>query len=367
MPRRTACAYADHVLNDAEDSEDDAWPRCRAGSARRRALAAVRRRPVSRTSPLPNAARFCSSPSTVFGFAVRPQAPSTYGRRPRGVAGSPSSSHRSSVRTRSQGRSRYRRRMPTPAVELEVGDAHRADHQPRPGLLLRARRDQARPRATTTCRSATGIVRALRERPCMLHRYPEGVDGEKIYQKRLPKGAPGLGRDRPRCSFPSGRTADELCVTELGQRRLGGADVDRRVPPVALPARRHRAPGRAAHRPRPAARHRLRRGQAGRRGRCTRCSTSSARSAGRRRPGRRACTSTCGSSRGTASARCAGPRWRSPARWSGGCPTLVTTAWWKEERGAAGLPRLQPERARTARSPRRTRCAASRGGRCRRR
>ncbi|MGH2836286.1 MAG: ATP-dependent DNA ligase, partial [Solirubrobacteraceae bacterium] len=35
-----------------------------------------------------------------------------------------------------------------------------------------------------------GIVRALRERPCMLHRFPTGVGGEKVHQKRLPKGAP---------------------------------------------------------------------------------------------------------------------------------------------------------------------------------
>src|ERR1700760_389894 len=38
-----------------------------------------------------------------------------------------------------------------------------------------------------------GIVRALRERPCMLHRFPRGVDGEKVHQKRLPKGAPPWG------------------------------------------------------------------------------------------------------------------------------------------------------------------------------
>ena len=35
-----------------------------------------------------------------------------------------------------------------------------------------------------------GIVNALRERPCMLHRFPDGVDGEKVHQKRLPRGAP---------------------------------------------------------------------------------------------------------------------------------------------------------------------------------
>ena len=42
-----------------------------------------------------------------------------------------------------------------------------------------------------------GIVRALRERPCMMHRFPDGVSGEKVHQKRLPRGAPALGRNRP--------------------------------------------------------------------------------------------------------------------------------------------------------------------------
>jgi DNA ligase D len=60
-----------------------------------------------------------------------------------------------------------------------------------------------------------GIVRALYERPCMLHRFPEGVGAsERIYQKRLPKGAPEWV-ETVEVAFPSGRTADELCVTEL--------------------------------------------------------------------------------------------------------------------------------------------------------
>jgi DNA ligase D len=59
-----------------------------------------------------------------------------------------------------------------------------------------------------------GIVRALRERPCMLHRFPDGTAGERIYQKRLPKGAPDWV-ETVEVRFPSGRTADELCVTEL--------------------------------------------------------------------------------------------------------------------------------------------------------
>src|SRR5229473_6738896 len=66
-----------------------------------------------------------------------------------------------------------------------------------------------------------GIVRALRERPCMMHRFPSGVaeDGEggagKVHQKRVPAGAPPW-LETVRVNFPRyGRHADELCVTEL--------------------------------------------------------------------------------------------------------------------------------------------------------
>ncbi|MET7993971.1 non-homologous end-joining DNA ligase [Amycolatopsis sp. NPDC005232] len=59
-----------------------------------------------------------------------------------------------------------------------------------------------------------GIVRALRERPCMLHRFPSGVAGEKVHQKRVPNGAPPW-LETVRVHFPRyGRYADELCVTE---------------------------------------------------------------------------------------------------------------------------------------------------------
>ena len=60
-----------------------------------------------------------------------------------------------------------------------------------------------------------GIVNALRERPCMLHRYPTGVEGEKVHQKRLPNGAPPW-IETVQVTFPRyNRTADELCVVEL--------------------------------------------------------------------------------------------------------------------------------------------------------
>lgn len=62
-----------------------------------------------------------------------------------------------------------------------------------------------------------GIVNALRERPCMLHRFPKGLAGDKVHQKRLPAGAPPWVHT-VRLHFPRwGQHADELCVTELAE------------------------------------------------------------------------------------------------------------------------------------------------------
>jgi DNA ligase D-like protein (predicted polymerase) len=63
---------------------------------------------------------------------------------------------------------------------------------------------------------ADGIVRALRERPTQLKRHPDGVTGEAIYQKRVPEKRPEW-IETATVTFPSGRTADELCVTEIAQ------------------------------------------------------------------------------------------------------------------------------------------------------
>ncbi|WP_199832527.1 DNA polymerase domain-containing protein [Gordonia iterans] len=61
-----------------------------------------------------------------------------------------------------------------------------------------------------------GITRALDRRPCMLHRFPKGLAGKKVHQKKLPAGAPDWVQTVP-IYFPRfSRTVDELCVTELG-------------------------------------------------------------------------------------------------------------------------------------------------------
>jgi DNA ligase D-like protein (predicted polymerase) len=73
---------------------------------------------------------------------------------------------------------------------------------------------------------ADGIMRALRNRPTALERWPKGVregitlatrtgeHGDAFYQKRVPKGAPPY-LETAAITFPSGRTADEICPTEI--------------------------------------------------------------------------------------------------------------------------------------------------------
>lgn len=71
-----------------------------------------------------------------------------------------------------------------------------------------------------------GIMRALRDRPTTLERWPKGVQpgmvlstrerggGDAFFQKRVPSGAPDYVRTA-RIQFPSGRHADEICPTEI--------------------------------------------------------------------------------------------------------------------------------------------------------
>jgi DNA ligase D len=60
---------------------------------------------------------------------------------------------------------------------------------------------------------AEPLLRAIGDRPTTLKRFVDGVEGEPFYQKRVPKGAPDWVRTA-RITFPSGRTADEVCPSE---------------------------------------------------------------------------------------------------------------------------------------------------------
>jgi DNA ligase D len=71
-----------------------------------------------------------------------------------------------------------------------------------------------------------GIMRALSRRPTTLERWPKGVHpgivlstrdkggGDAFFQKRVPRGAPDYVQTAT-IKFPSGRTADEICPTEI--------------------------------------------------------------------------------------------------------------------------------------------------------
>ncbi|MGB3442403.1 MAG: DNA primase small subunit domain-containing protein [Actinophytocola sp.] len=101
-----------------------------------------------------------------------------------------------------------------PAVELAVGDRVVRVSNPQ-RVYFSARGETKLDLARYYLSVGDGIVNALRERPCMMHRFPDGVDGEKVHQKRLPRGAPPWV-ETVRVHFPRyGRHADELCVTEL--------------------------------------------------------------------------------------------------------------------------------------------------------
>src|ERR671917_839748 len=105
-------------------------------------------------------------------------------------------------------------RSKSPSVELDVGD-HTVRISNPDRVYFPAHGHTKLDLAHYYLSVGDGIVRALRERPCMLHRFPDGLAGEKVHQKRVPHGAPPWLRT-VRITFPRyNRHADELCVTQV--------------------------------------------------------------------------------------------------------------------------------------------------------
>jgi DNA ligase D len=102
----------------------------------------------------------------------------------------------------------------SPAIELEVGEREvRLSNPDR--VYFPAIGATKLDLANYYLSVGPGIVNALRDRPCMLHRFPKGIEGQKVHQKRLPAGAPPWV-ETVKLHFPRfNRTANELCVTEL--------------------------------------------------------------------------------------------------------------------------------------------------------
>ena len=109
----------------------------------------------------------------------------------------------------------YRGRMPKRAEALEIDVGGRPVRVSNPAKVMF-------PAAGVTKEElvryyvAVGdrMLAAVRDRPLTLRRYPDGVDGESFFQKRAPKGAPDW-LETVQIRFPSGRTADEVCPTEV--------------------------------------------------------------------------------------------------------------------------------------------------------
>jgi Predicted eukaryotic-type DNA primase len=57
-----------------------------------------------------------------------------------------------------------------------------------------------------------GALRAVRDRPMALKRFPNGASGEYFFQKRAPASVPPF-ISTVELAFPSGRTADEVVVS----------------------------------------------------------------------------------------------------------------------------------------------------------
>jgi DNA ligase D len=117
-----------------------------------------------------------------------------------------------------------------PAAETTVDVAGRAVRVSSPDRVMYPATDTT-PDATKAdvaryyASVSEAMITALRERPTTLERWPKGVvegiklatrnnpKAEAFYQKRFPKGAPDFV-EKATITFPSGRTADEVCPTE---------------------------------------------------------------------------------------------------------------------------------------------------------
>ena len=115
--------------------------------------------------------------------------------------------------------------MASPYVEIQVGDRVVKVTNP-DKVYFPARQETKLDLVNYYLAVGDGILRALARRPTTLERWPGGVfegaklstradnRGDAFYQKRIPKNTPDWIQTA-RIAFPSGRYADELCPVEL--------------------------------------------------------------------------------------------------------------------------------------------------------
>ena len=177
-------------------------------------------------------------------------------------------------------------------------------------------------------------MRAMGGRPMLLQRFPDGAGGSVVLPEAGARSiAPDWLADDGRRARRTARRREALVAADLAHVALGGEPRLPRLPRVAVPGRRSRARRRAAHRPRPAAGHRLRRGARGGAPRCKALLDEL---------GVVGYPKTTGN-RGLHVYVRLEPRWDSyevrvaavavARELERRRPDLITAAWWKEERG----------------------------------
>jgi len=68
--------------------------------------------------------------------------------------------------------------------------------------------------ATYVASVAEPLMRAVGDRPVTLQRFPDGVPGEEFFSKNPPKGVPAWARSVI-CTYPSGRSHPQLVIDEI--------------------------------------------------------------------------------------------------------------------------------------------------------
>jgi DNA ligase D len=102
---------------------------------------------------------------------------------------------------------------PTPALELDV-DGQTVKISNPDKVFFSTRGETKLDLVQYYIAVADGALLGVRSRPTVMKRYPHGAEGEPFFQKRVPPHAPEW-IPTVNITFPSGRTADELCPTHI--------------------------------------------------------------------------------------------------------------------------------------------------------
>ena len=103
--------------------------------------------------------------------------------------------------------------MATPAVEVDAGGTPVRVTNP-DKVFFPARGETKLDLVRYYLAVGEGALRGVFERPTVLKRFPDGALGEPFFQKRVPEKRPEWIQT-VRVTFPSGRSADELCPVDV--------------------------------------------------------------------------------------------------------------------------------------------------------